>query len=163
MSQKRLLALVVAVLALAGLGYSAWRFVSQRESHTCRACSRPVHEHLRTVALIDGKRGVYCCPACALSEHHQESKPAEVIELTDYLGSGPIRSKDAFIVRNSDVNPCLPHAPVLSPDGRPMQAAFDRCLPGMLAFRDEKAAESFVDVHGGRILRFADLASEFSR
>jgi hypothetical protein len=69
---------------LAGLGYSAWRFVSERSGQSCQACARPVYAHMKTVAILDGKRATYCCPACALSAHQQSGKPVQVVELTDY-------------------------------------------------------------------------------
>lgn len=163
MSRKSSFSVVIVVLAIAGLSYSTLRYVAKRENHTCRACSRPVHEHSRTVALINGKRGFYCCPACALSEHQQAGKPVEVTELTDYLGSGSLNPAESFIVRNSDVNPCARHEAALSPDKQPMHTDFDRCSPSMLAFRDLKAAQAFAVEHGGQVLRFTDLASQYRR
>lgn len=163
MSWKRQAVFVIAVLAIAGLGYTAWRYVEQRESLVCKACSRPVHAQSRTVALIDGKRGVYCCPACALSEHQQAQKPVEVIELADHLGGQPLRPGEAFIVRNSDVQPCLQHQATVTEDRQPLHAAFDRCSPSMLAFKDLNSAQAFAEQHGGEVLRFADLASQYRR
>ena len=113
--------------------------------------------------LINGKRGFYCCPACALSEHQQAGRPVEVIELTDYLGSGSLDPAESFIVRNSDVNMCARHEAALGPDKQPMHADFDRCAPGILAFRDLKAAQTFAAEHGGQVLPFADLAFEYRR
>lgn len=163
MKPKSLIALLVAVLVLGALGYSAWRYVAERETHSCRACSRPVHEHSRTVALVDGKRRSYCCPACALSERHQSGKPVEVIELTDHLSGRKLQPAGAFVVRNSDVNPCLQHQPVVTPDKQPMHSQFDRCSPGILVFASRTAAEEFSREHGGQVLPFSDLASEYQR
>lgn len=161
MGGKRLALLVVALLAVGGVSYSAWRYVSEREGKICKACSRPVHQHSRTAAMVDGRRGAYCCPACALSEHQQEARPVEIVELSDYLDGHPLKPADAFIVKSSDVNPCLQHGATVSPDGQPMHSSFDRCSPSMLAFGRLASAQAFAHQHGGQVMRFAELASQF--
>lgn len=163
MNRKSVAVFFIAVLALAGLGYGGWRYNVERQQHSCRACSRPVHDHSRTIAIVDGKRGFYCCPACALSEHRQAGKPVRVTELADYQGGGVLNPAEAVVVRNSDVNPCKSHEAAMTPDKQPLQTDFDRCSPSILAFRNLKAAQSFAAEHGGQILRFAALAAEFNR
>jgi hypothetical protein len=158
---RGLIAVVFAVLAFGGLGYFAWRFLADRETQFCKVCSRAVHEHSQAVALVDRKQISYCCPACALSEHQQSGQPIEVIELTDYLNGRKLRPADAFAVRNSSVNPCLQHQPLVTADKQPMHSFFDRCSPSILAFASRTDAEGFAREHGGQVLRFADLASEY--
>jgi len=161
--RRTFLSILAALLIVTGLGYSAWRLVTQKSSQSCRACLRPVHSHSRTVAVVDGKRGVYCCPACALSEHQQSAKPVSVLELTDHLGSGALKPEECYVVRDSDVNLCLGHRPALDQDKQPMYSRFDRCSPSILSFRGKGSAESFAKAHGGRILSFAELAAEYRR
>lgn len=163
MTPKSLISLVFAVVVLGGLSYAAWRYISEREAQFCKACSRPVHEHSQTVARVDGKRGSYCCPACALSEHQQSGKPVEVIELTDHLNGRKLQPAAAFVVRNSAVNPCHQHQPAVTPDKQPMHSHFDRCAPSILAFASKAAAEEFSREHGGQVLAFSDLASQYQR
>jgi hypothetical protein len=109
---------VVAILVLVGLGYSTWHFVMERNARSCRACMRPVHSHMKTVAIVEGKRAVYCCPACALSEHQQSGQLVQVVELTDYLDNSPLKPDGSFVVRNGDVNPCLQHQPAVGENQR---------------------------------------------
>ncbi len=163
MQQKSIIASIVAILALAGLGYSAWHFVKERSAQSCKACTRPVHSHMKTVASLDGKREVYCCPACALSEHQQSGKQGQVVELTDYLSNGQVNPAGGFVVRNSDVNPCLQHHPAVGENNQPLEAHFDRCSPSVLAFQDQKAARAFASEHGGQVARFSAFAAEFQR
>jgi hypothetical protein len=118
---------------------------------------------MKTVAMVDGKRTNYCCPACALSEHQQSGRPVQVVELTDYLGSGPVNPESSFVVRNSDVNPCPQHRPAVGENSQPLEAHFDRCTPSVLAFRDQKAATAFAGEHGGQVAKFSDFASELRR
>ena len=160
MQRNGVFASIVAILVLAAVGYAAWHFVKQRSAQSCKACARPVHSHMKTVAIVDGKRTVYCCPACALSEHQQSGKPVQVVELTDYLSSGPLKPETSFVVRNSDVNPCLQHHPAVGENSQPLEAHFDRCTPSVLVFQDQKSAAAFASKHGGQVVSFSDFASE---
>ena len=163
MRGRSVLASCVAILVLAGLGYAAWLFVNERSAQSCRACARPVHSHMRTVAVVDGKRANYCCPACALSEHLQSGKPVQVVELTDYISNTPLKPETSFVVRNGDVNPCLQHHPAVGADSQPLEPRFDRCSPSVLAFQDQKAAAAFAGERGGQVLKFSDFASQYQR
>ncbi len=89
--RKSVVASFVAILVIAGLGYATWHFVNEKSAQSCRACARPVHSHMKTVAILDGQRANYCCPACALSEHQQSGKQVQVVELTDYLGNTTLK------------------------------------------------------------------------
>lgn len=164
MNRRTFATLCVAVPAAAGIGYGGWRVYHQKTEHTCKACSREVHEHSRTVAIIDGKRGVYCCPSCALAEHKQSGKPVEIVEIADYNGGPALVPSKAILVRDSDVNMCKRHMEAaVDADKRPMQVHFDRCSPSILAFRDVETARSFAAKHGGQVLPFAEMAPQFAR
>jgi hypothetical protein len=157
------LSLVAVLLVLGGIGYAAWRYVTERDTHFCGACTRPIHSHSKTVAVVDGKRGFYCCPACALTQHQQSQVPVDVIELADYLGGWRLAPNQSYVVRNSDVNACLHDQPAVNPYKQPMHSQFDRCAPSILAFRDQRAAVAFSAAHGGRVMKFSDLASDYRR
>ncbi len=118
---------------------------------------------MKTVALVDGKRANYCCPACALSEQQQSGKPVRIVELTDFLSGAPLKPASSFVVRNSNVNPCLQHHPAVDENSQPLEASFDRCSPSVLAFRDQNSAAAFTGEHGGQVVKFSDFASEFQR
>jgi hypothetical protein len=164
MQRKSIVVSLIAILVVAGLGYSTWRFVAERSGQSCKACARPVHAHMKTVAILDGKRATYCCPACALSAHQQSGKPGQVVELTDYLNNTPLKPEDGYLVRNSDVNPCLQHHhPDVSENSQPLESHFDRCSPSVLAFQDQKTASAFAGEHGGQVVKFSDFAAEFQR
>ncbi len=163
MQRRSTIIAIVAILALAGLGYSAWRYVQERGAESCQACMRPVHAHMKTVALVDGKREIFCCPACALSTHQQSGKPVQVVELTDYLNNTPLKPEDSYLVRNSDVNPCLQHHPAVGENNQPLESHFDRCSPSVLAFQDQRSAGAFANEHGGRVVKYSDFAAEFQR
>lgn len=163
MQRRSTIIAIVAIVALAGLGYSAWHYVRERGAQSCQACMRPIHAHMKTVAIVDGKRALYCCPACALSVHQQSGKKVQVVELTDYLNNTPLKPEDSYLVRNSDVNPCLQHHPAVGEDNQPLESHFDRCSPSVLAFQDQKSAAAFANEHGGQVVKYSEFAAEFQR
>lgn len=143
-----------------GLGYAAWHILSAQREVECKACQRPVHAHSRTIATVDGTRGVYCCPACAMSERLQTGHAVEILELTDYATGKPLPPAQAILVRNSEINPCLEHQPHVGANKQPLERHFDRCLPGILAFSDRTSARKFVAQFGGEIFPFSELAGQ---
>jgi len=104
MAVKRWLSVLgVAAIAI-GLGYAAFSVYRGSRAEQCYACQRAVHAHMRTVAVVAGREQVFCCPACALSEHEQEGRPIKITELTDFLTGAKLAPDQAFLVRGSDVN-----------------------------------------------------------
>ena len=149
---------LVVFLVLAGVLSYGWRVSLQRANDTmCFACQRPVHSHVKTVATVGGRRKVFCCPACALSARRQGDKNVQITELVDYLTGAKLRPSEAYLVQNSDVNPCLRHQPLVDQSKNPMSVEFDRCAPSALAFRDSTEASDFQSKHGGRVVRFNEL------
>jgi hypothetical protein len=158
--RSALLVLTVLVL-ISGISYAGWKYVHKRESHTCAACQRVVHEHTRTVAVADGKQRGYCCPACALSQHRQTGKAVAVLSLTDYSTGARLSPDNAVLVRGSDVNSCAHHPVAAGLDKQPIETHFDRCSPSVLAFNSKAQADAFAREHGGQVLRFSDFAALF--
>lgn len=150
---------VIALLAV--VGYSGWHELRDRDRQVCTVCERPIHGNSRTLASVGGRPQPYCCPACALSEHRQLGRPVQVVRLTDYNSGNPISPAEAFVVRGSNVSSCAHDAPGIGEDMRPLHATFDRCSPSILAFSDRAAAERVAREHGGEVLRFESLASEY--
>ena len=150
---------ILAILLVSAAGYATWNHVRSEQQHTCKACLRPVH-HARTVAVADGKQAPYCCPACALSDKAQSGARVQVTSLTDHVTGLAVPAGRAWVVRGSDVNHCARQAGAEPrPDKRPMEAHYDRCSPGLIAFSEESAAVAFVREHGGHILRFAAMTA----
>lgn len=160
---RYLIAIALSIVVAAALAFGALRLVGNREGELCSACARSVHAHSRSVALVNGKRQAYCCPACALSEKQQSKSPVELIELTDHNTGATLNPTSAYLVRDSDVNECLRHEPTLSDNKQPMHSHYDRCAPSIVAFRTSAAAQSFVQEHGGQIVRFPEVAAQLQR
>jgi hypothetical protein len=160
MPGKRLL-FTALVAVLAGFaGYGAWQLFEARAQASCQVCRRAIHGGSKTVAIVAGKQEVFCCPACALAQARQSGANLRVLSLSDFSSGQALRPDQAWVVRGSDVSPC--HAPEarLTPDKHPLERAFDRCEPSLLAFASAEAARAFARDHGGAVLPFAELQAE---
>ncbi len=161
-SRGAITGLIVLIMVGAGLVYVAWHLTRSTTDAVCQVCNRPIHMETRTVALVGGKREVFCCPTCAISAARQAGKTLKFLKFTDYATGWPVEPEDAFLVRGSDVNPCLAHEPEMLTDmeKRPAALTFDRCAPSILAFATRDAAEAFIEEHGGELLLAKDLMAQ---
>ncbi len=148
-------------LAILVSGYAGWKWMRAPDEESCYVCRRPVHAVSKTVAYFEGRRTVFCCPACAASQHRQSGKRVAVSEFTDYETGARLRPGEAVLVEGSDVNPCTHGGTVMDAYKRAAEEQFDRCTPSVLAFSSEGAASGFAARHGGRILRFANIAARY--
>jgi len=141
---------LAAVLGLFGLSrYKA-------SASLCEACRRDVHHNSRTVATIEGRRHVFCCPACALAKGRQRKQPVRLLEISDFESGRPISPESAFLVRGSDAKTCQGgHAPVNETRHSPA-LIYDRCSPSLPAFGTHQSAERFAALHGGQVMRFRE-------
>ena len=155
---------VACLLAVVlGLVYAGWRTWRSSEAQICQVCSRPIHSHTRTAGVAEGRREMFCCPACALTTHDQSGKAVKIVELTDYETNSALVPSQAYLVRGSDVNTCArQHGPV-DPDKQPTVVHFDRCSPSLLAFARRDVAARFAKEHGGDVLSFSELAASYAR
>lgn len=96
-----------------------------------------------------------CCPTCGIRKQMEISELVENAETTDYLTKELIDTENAYFLEDSDVNPCAEHIPQLVRDQYGMTAylCYDRCKPGLIAFKNYDDAVSFQSKHGGEIKR----------
>lgn len=163
MKGKRWFVALVMVAIVAGLGYIGYEAYRGPQGEQCYACHRPIHAHSRTVGLANGQARLFCCPACALSEHEQEGKPIRVTELTAFLTGAKLSPDDAFVVRGSEVNMCARTQELMGPDKRAANVHYDRCSPSMLAFGRRDEATQFAREHGGEVVPFKEIVTALSR
>jgi hypothetical protein len=154
--RRWLVALAIAAVA-AALGYAGFVAYRRAQPESCYACQRPIHAHSRTVAVANGRSRLFCCPACALSEHEQEGKPVQVTELTGFLTGAKLSPNDAYVVKGSDVNMCAHAHEMIDADKQPAGVLYDRCSPSLLAFAQRSEAMQFAREHGGEALPFKAL------
>ena len=162
MTGRRWIVTVAVVAIVLGVGYAALKAYRGSQPESCYACQRPIHMHSRTVALVNGRPRLFCCPACALSEHEQEGKPVQVTELTAFLTGAKLSPDDAFIVKGSDVNMCATTHGVIDADKRPAPVHYDRCAPSLIAFAKRSEAVEFAGAHGGQVFPFSAIVQAFT-
>lgn len=154
---------VVCVLAVLILGYAGWKSFAHADADQCYACKRPIHAHSKTVAFIDGRSRLFCCPACALSQYRQTGKPIRITQLTAFLTGKALSPDNAYVVRASDVNMCERTKELVDGDKRAADLRYDRCAPSLIAFAGRGDAVQFVREHGGEVMPFSQAAAAFAK
>jgi hypothetical protein len=153
--------LVILVAVAATVSYIGWRMYTANQNSVCQVCQRPVHSHSRTEAEVDDQlQDEFCCPTCAVTAALQSGHQLRFVELTDYISGASLDPEDAFLVRGSDVNPCMEEHSLTHSDKQAAQMDFDRCSPSILAFGDRKTAEEFVANRGGSLILASDLEAK---
>lgn len=154
---------LAGVLAVLALGLAAWRTFAHEDAGQCYACKRPIHAHSKTVALVEGRSRLFCCPACALSQHQQAGKPIKVTQLTSFPTGEALSPDNAYVVKGSDVNMCERTKGLLDADTRPADLHYDRCAPSLIAFAQRDEAVQFTREHGGEVMPFSQAAAALSK
>ena len=155
MTLKNSLAGLALLLFVGGAGYITYdRYIVP--SPQCEICGRAViAEHEAVVQLNNGGKVHACCPRCAL--HYELNRPGRVAGLLveDRTTGAKIGSEKAFYVEGSDDHSCVPASDTMPREpGVEYNRTYDRCLPSLVAFKDESAARRFAEVHGGRVLTY---------
>lgn len=162
MPARRWLPVFVVAIAAAVFGYAGFKTYRGSQIDSCYACARPIHAGMRTAGIVNGRARAFCCPACALSEHEQEGMPVRILSLTSFLTGEKLTPGETFIVKGSDVNMCVRTHELMDSERGPAALCYDRCQPGMLAFKGRRQAQEFASRHGGQVLPFADIASQYT-
>ncbi len=124
---------------------------AQRPEH-CWVCQREVHASVRTtLALANGREVIACCPRCALHYKEEPGNAVREIRVTDHEGGGRLPFTSAFIIEGSDETPCMRHHPMADESKAPMQVCYDRCMPSLIAFKEDAAVRAFAAEHGGKV------------
>lgn len=164
MSRRLAIVLYSALVVFgAAAGYGGWRMYQSAGAQVCDACRRPIHAENRTDGFMDGRAMTFCCPTCALTAHRQTGKPVRVTRLTDATTHEALAPDGAWIVEGGDENLCMRGHAMMAEHKQPMVMEFDRCAPSMFAFAQREEAVTYQKRHGGRLVRFTDLAVEYQR
>ncbi len=155
MNIKNALVGLVFLAVVGGTAYFTNRHFVQT-SQQCSICGRAVHaDHESTVELKDGTSIHACCPRCALHYELHESGRITRLLVDDRATGQRLDARKAWYVEGSDDRSCVPASemPPREP-GVGYDRTYDRCLPSLVAFKDESAARQFVMAHSGRILTY---------
>jgi hypothetical protein len=157
MKTKELLITVTAVLAIAALGWMAYRYEARPSPKICQVCGRMVHAGMNyRLDTLHGSEGA-CCPRCGM--HEQVSRPGRVTHAwaTDFDSRQLIPAETAYYVEGSDTGYCtMGEMPVQRQPQGVSTLTHDRCLPALVAFKTRSAAEAFQTSHSGRLLDYQE-------
>lgn len=149
-------AIVVALIAGGVLFAAAFGFYS-RSHEQCSVCARDVDLRLRVLAEVAGRKLRVCCARCALTQGQQERKPVRLIAVSDFNSGREIDPDSAWFVEGGRTTECEYHSTRISQAKRSDRMVFDRCTPGVTAFRSRQDAEAFVAKNGGVVRGLSDL------
>lgn len=155
----------LVLLAVVGsVGYLAYRYLVL-PNHVCDICGRAVHaEHESTVSLQDGTQIRTCCPRCALHYAVQKAGLVRQVLVADYATAKDIEASNAIYLEGSDKHTCPPVTETIPREpGVEYDRIFDRCLPSLVAFREESAARAFQKQNGGRLLTYEQAVESVKR
>jgi nitrous oxide reductase accessory protein NosL len=147
---------LLLIVGVAGAGFFSYNYYKARHRQ-CQICGRPIYPKMQATAVLKDKSQMEtCCPRCALHAYVQRPSEVERIAVADYNGGEAIPAEKATFVEGSDVECCRPD-PGAAPrePGVEYDLKFDRCAPGLHAFKTEAAALDFQRQYHGRMLNFA--------
>jgi hypothetical protein len=151
--------MLIGFLLVAAVGTAAYfsytHYVAR--SPQCGICGRPVYPKMQAIVFLnDGAQMATCCPRCALHAQVLRSCEIERISVADYNTGEPLPAAQATFVEGSDVECCRPDSKSAPREpGVEYDLKFDRCLPGLHAFKTESEALQFQRQYHGRVLNFA--------
>lgn len=147
-----------AVLLLSLLAGSSY-YLYTLETETCGICQRPLHGATTyRVDLIGGEFVDVCCPRCGLHFQERNSDRVKQAWIGDVATRERFPAERAFYVEDSSVQSCCSmDRPREDGPGTPYTLAWDRCLPGLVAFKDRQSALDFQQDRGGVIKSYHDL------
>ncbi len=147
---------LLLIVGVGGAGFFSYNYYNARHRQ-CQICGRPIYPKMQATAYLKNKsRMDTCCPRCALHAYVQRLSEVERIAVADYNNGEAISAEKATFVEGSDIECCRSN-----PDSVPREAGveydlkFDRCLPGLHAFKTEAEALDFQRKYHGRVLSIA--------
>ncbi len=155
MRVKPLLATLLVVGALVGLGVGVYRWEARQSPGDCQICDRMIAKE--TAYQLETSHGTLkaCCPACAMHFLIHNSDQVRQGWATDFDTGRLISAANAYFNEGGDIQYCTAHMPQVerAPEGVHARV-YDRCLPTLVAFSTREAAESYRRQHGGLVLNY---------
>ena len=111
----------------------------------CRVCGMWIDQYLHTrhvMLMADGTQIFFCSFTCAAKYLKMNKPPAKLLQVADYLTTDLVGAEDAFYLVGSDAPPVMSYTSII-------------------AFADRESAESFQDLHGGRIMTYAEVLDTY--
>lgn len=155
MKVKETLITLVALVAIGGASYLAYRYESKPNPNFCNVCNRGLHAGMTYRVEVGGHTEVTCCPRCGMHyaiAHAQDTKQAWA---TDLDSGKLLPAEKAYYNEGGDIEYCtMGETPVAREPHGISEREYDRCLPTLVAFQTQEEAEAYRAVHGGRVLTY---------
>src|ERR1041384_1489952 len=127
----------------------------------CAVCNRDECTGMAfRITLENGRAVETCCARCGMHYLESNKQQAKAIQATDFTTGNWIDATKAVFVSGSDVRPCASTAAHRDAQGCSMYVAYDRCLPRLVAFADQQAAQTFQKEHGGQLVALDTIAGK---
>lgn len=152
-------AISLCLLALLG-GASYYVYQEARAESECSICLRPIHHRTGyRLHLSGGRVEAVCCARCGL-RFQQHRDDVDYVEVADFNTAEALDATEAFFVENSTNAFCCRERMGTDRAGIQYRLSWDRCLPGLVAFKTRDAAETFRQRIGGEIKTYRELLEE---
>jgi hypothetical protein len=162
MNAKEYLVAGAAAAAIAIVSLFTYRYEIRPAADLCRACQRGLHAGMTyRLEMANGTWEEACCPRCGI--HYALNHPGAVRQMwaTDLTSGARILARSAYYVEGGDVEYCAPQKGSVAREPQGVSVlTYDRCLPTLVAFRTEEAAQAYRRQHGGRVLAYDQALHE---
>ena len=125
--------------------YYASSIFADEKREDCRICGMWIDQYIRTRHVLtktDGTQEYLCsytCTAKYLKTNHVKPK---LLQVADYLTTEPVDAGNAFYLVGSDALPVMSYISII-------------------AFATKDSAESFQEMHGGKVMSFTEVMAEY--
>ena len=157
MKLRDTLVTLLALAAIGGASYFAYRYEARPSPNFCNICNRPIHPGMSFLVQTAGHTERACCPRCGM--HYALNHPGKVQKAwaTDMNSGQLVSAETAYYDEGGNINYCAAHGEAVQrqPQGVSVRD-YDRCLPTLVAFKTRAEAEIYQKEHSGRVLNYAE-------
>ena len=157
MKLRETLLTFLALMAIGGASYLAYRYETRSSPNFCNICNRPIHAGMAFLVQTDGHTEHACCPRCGMHYAVNHSDKVQKVWATDLNSGESIPGETAYYDEGGNIDYCAAHGEAVQRQPQSVSVReFDRCLPTLVAFKTRGEAETYQKEHGGRVLTYAE-------
>ena len=111
----------------------------------CRVCGMWIDQYMHTrhvLSMADGTQIYFCSYTCTAKYLKTIQTKVEQLQVADYLTTALVDVEAAFYLVGSDTLPVMSYTSII-------------------AFANKKSAEIFQELHGGKIMTFAEVLANY--
>ncbi|MGW8286808.1 MAG: nitrous oxide reductase accessory protein NosL [Desulfobulbales bacterium] len=111
----------------------------------CRVCGMWIDQYMHTrhvLTTTDGTQIYFCSYTCTAKYLKMNQIKVKLLQVADYLTTDLVNVENAFYLVESDAPPVMSYTSII-------------------AFANKKSADSFQELHGGKIMTFAGVLAKY--